>query len=187
MHETWSSDEQCWADLFRPFAWRRPLLTYPFQGGRRVLWKLTTPLEPRYDYDIVGEDPSARVLQRRGTEERFWTKVASATSGAEPSLARSLLLELLRTCPFDCVLPLEWHAVHGEVFPYDQELEGAPPAASGDVIAGVEAFGAQDVPFAGGVVMRDICDFEARATSRGVTFFGFALRPGRLASLIPSR
>jgi 2-polyprenyl-3-methyl-5-hydroxy-6-metoxy-1,4-benzoquinol methylase len=40
MQATWKNDEQCWDDLFSPFAVREPLLHYSFQDGQRTLWKL---------------------------------------------------------------------------------------------------------------------------------------------------
>jgi 23S rRNA U2552 (ribose-2'-O)-methylase RlmE/FtsJ len=41
MQATWQTDENCWNDLFSPFAAREPLLKYSFQDGERTLWKLT--------------------------------------------------------------------------------------------------------------------------------------------------
>ncbi len=50
MGQLWPSDHAMWNEIFSAARWRRVLATYPFQGGRRTLFKLVGPLEPTYRY-----------------------------------------------------------------------------------------------------------------------------------------
>jgi hypothetical protein len=50
MGQLWPSDHAMWNELFSAARWRRVLATYPYQGGRRTLFKLVGPLEPAYRY-----------------------------------------------------------------------------------------------------------------------------------------
>jgi SAM-dependent methyltransferase len=95
MRSTWARDEDCWADLFQPFSWRRPLLTYPFQHGQRVLWKLATSLEPPYEYEVVAEQGSVRKLRRTGTEEYFWAKASPELTGPRADASRQGVVPFL--------------------------------------------------------------------------------------------
>lgn len=69
MAQHWDSDEAMWAELFASARWRRPLSAHPYQGGRRVMWKLAGPLEKPYAYDVLGRyrravatDPAEKIL-----------------------------------------------------------------------------------------------------------------------------
>jgi SAM-dependent methyltransferase len=181
MRSTWARDEDCWADLFRPFSWRRPLLTYPFQHGRRVLWKLATSIEPPYEYEVVAARGSVRKLRRAGTEEYFWAK-SSPELASTAAHASRLMLAFLKDSPFDCLLPMQRHPTYGEIYPYDPEVENGVAvsfAGSRDLLpqddyARVLGFASQEVPSFGNRPLHEVCEFKAVKTSRGVTFFGFA-------------
>ncbi len=184
MRATWRSDEECWADLFRPFSWRRPLLTYPFQHGQRTLLKLTTALEPSYEYDVVEERGSARTLRRAGTEEQFWSCAPRTAQSAYGDRASLLLRSFLKDSPFDCVLPREVHATYGEVYAYDREIAAGAAvslAASRQTLPGEDharflAFASQKVPALDDRPLHEVCEIKAVKTSRGLTFLGFVPR-----------
>ena len=176
MRAAWKSDEECWAEMFAPFKARRALLTYPFQHGRRVLWKLTTEREPAYRHTVLEESARGRRLRRLGTEEELW-----ADGG---SLAPAAVVQLLRTSPFDCLLPLAHDVEHGDVYAYDAEVaEGGAltPEECQRLLpererARVQAFSDQQIPTMGQRPLRELCTFKVARTSRGLTFLGFRPR-----------
>ena len=180
MRATWKSDEECWADLFAPFKTRRALLTYPFQNGRRVLWKLTPDLEPAHRYTVVRGGARGRRLRRVDTEEELF---ADSEGLAPPSL-----VDLLRTSAFDCLLPLAHDVTHGDLYAYDAEVaEGGTltpeecqrllPARERER---VRAFEDQTVPAMNQRRVGEICTFKVARTTRGLTFLGFRALPSYL-------
>jgi hypothetical protein len=50
MGQFWPNDHAMWNELFAAARWRRALVTYPYQGGWRTLFKLVGSLEPAYHY-----------------------------------------------------------------------------------------------------------------------------------------
>ena len=191
MQAEWQTDQQCWADLFQAYAWRRPMMTYPFQFGRRVMWKLVSEKEPHYEFEVLEATQNAetqlRQLCRSGTAELFWSKAYRGTrSGEADAKARSLVFKYLKDCPFDCMLPLTSNPAYGDIYAFDPELT-PPPIAWRDAIkifslAEMEEgmrFGAQIVPDLGEFPLDMLCDFQVARTSRGLTFLHF--EPSKLA------
>jgi SAM-dependent methyltransferase len=180
----WRCDEECWADLFSPFPWRRAVLTYPFQHGRRVLWKLVSAREPAYEFDVLQQPsaaPAIKILKRRGCEELFWAKSYEDGHGAND---RQTLWNFLRTAPFDTMLPLLTHAEHGDIYAYDPELavtEGLSfseslHAFTPEEFLRVRQFSDQKVPALNHKPLGLACDFCVHKTARGLTFSHFEPR-----------
>jgi hypothetical protein len=190
LRSRWQTDEECWADLFRPFAWRRPLLTYPFQFGRRVMWKLASDREPAYAYDLFGRTESPDTvttrLRRQGTHEFFWGK-AYRGSRAEPGFADMRLIahDFLKDAPYDSILPLMRDADHGDIYGFDPEIANGhmlTPADALNVLSQDEyelmvAFAAQTIPALRDYPIDMLFDFQIARTSRGLTFLHFEPHP----------
>jgi SAM-dependent methyltransferase len=182
----WQTDQQCWADLFRRYRWRRPLLTYPFQFGRRVMWKLVTDREQEYGFDLLDETNSAettiRRLRRTGTQELFWAKAYHGRRCAtRTNSARRAIREHLKDAPHECLLPLETRKDYGDVYAFDPELAMATTVSASEtfnVLSSSEYrevldFAARTVPGLDNFPIDVVCDFRVARTERGLSFFHF--------------
>ncbi len=192
MRAQWRTDHECWADLFRPYVWRRPLMTYPFQNGRRTMWKLTTAREPEYEFEVVSaalsSDGSTRQLRRKGTAELFRSKLRSTPEDPPAHAARHALMAFLKDCPHDCLLPMAGHPEHGEVYAWDEEVAAGPvltPQDAAQALPAAEyrevlAFAGQSIGTLGDYPLDMLFDFRVARTGRGLTFLDF--RPNGYAA-----
>ena len=192
MQSEWQTDQQCWADLFQGYAWRRPLLTYPFQHGRRVMWKLVSEKEAPYAFEVLDtsqtEESEIRRLRRSGTTELFWGKAYRGSRSAQIyAEARSLVFRYLKDRPFDCLLPLVTDPLHGDIYAFDAELVTTSPLPWKDAYKTMNAAEYEEGMRFGAQVMHDLqnfpldmlYDFQVARTSRGLTFLHF--EPNALA------
>lgn len=147
MGRLWPSDAHMWCELFAAARWRRPLASYPFQGGSRVLWKLVGSREQPYEYEVLErwrrnetnhplrkrflpegaagayDGVVFHKLRRRDTQELFWAKRPQLWRD-QPArhLFEDEVEKVVKRLPVLASLSLERHPQWGRVYPFHSEL-----------------------------------------------------------------
>lgn len=150
MGRLWQSDAHMWCDLFGEAHWRRPLLVYPFQGGRRVLWKLVGPREKPYEYEELEtwrrnescDPPEKRLLpegapgayagvefrklRRKGTQELFWAKLPRLwRDDPQRHAFEDEVEQVVKRLPVLASVSLERHPQWGRIYPFVADLQAS--------------------------------------------------------------